>query len=155
MELKAFEEFVYIILVNASQTASHEEAQVTHTLLSDLSAFYKHMITDDDIVLLTEEINALRHYFGIQKIRYGKRFDIYIHDTADGEIFIERFAIINFVDNTFNSLLNRYECFFRIDISVVIKERTILLEITVDVKSEKEFYRKSFIKRGGRLCTSS
>ena len=81
------------------------------------------------------------------KNQYGKRFDIYIHDTADGEIFIERFAIINFVDNTFNSLLNKYEC-FRIDISVVIKERTYLTGITVDVKSEG-ILRKSFIKRGG------
>lgn len=155
MKSNAFKEFVYIILVNASQTASLEEAHVTKTLLSNLIGFYKHMIRDNENALLIEEIQALNHYFEIQKTRYGERFDTHISDTTEGDIFVEHFAIISFVDEILNNILSRYECFFQFNISFFTKGDTILTEISVDLKGKKELCGKSFTKRGGRLCINS
>lgn len=155
MDLSAFKEFVYIVLVNASQTASYEEAQVTHALLSNLNEFYKHMIKDDANVLLNEEIHALKHYVNIQKVRYGKRFDISIKEPADEDIYVGHFTIISFVDKTLNSLLNRYERFFLASVEFTDTEDAVLLEITVCIDGKKELSRKTFTKRGGRLCTDS
>lgn len=155
MKSNTFKEFVYIILVNASQTASLEEAHVTQALLSNLIGFYKHMIRDNENALLNEEIHALKHYFEIQKIRYGKRLDTHINNTAAGDIYVEHFAIISFVDEILNNILSRYEYFFRVNIIFSNKGDTILTEISVDLKGKKELYGKSFTKRGGRLCINS
>lgn len=155
MKLKAFEEFVYIILVNASQTAYHEEAHTTHTLLSNLNVFYKYMIKGDDSSMLNEEINTLKHYYNIQNARYGNRFKLSVNGCFEGDIFIDHASIITYIDDTLNSLLNRHEDFFWMNLSVVIKEQTILLELLVETVGKKEFHSKSLARRGGRLCTGS
>ena len=155
MEFKAFEEFVYIMLVNASQAAYHEEAHTTHTLLSNLNVFYKYMIKDDECSLLSEEMDALKHYYKIQNVRYGNRFEISINGCFEEDVFIDHASIIAFIDYTLVSLLNRHEDFFWMNLSIVIKESTILLEALVETEGKKEFHSKSFAKRGGRLCTNS
>lgn len=155
MRFTAFEEFVYIMLVNASQAAYHEEAHTTHTLLSSLNVFYKYMIKSDEHSLLNEEIDAIKSYYKMQNIRYGNRFEMCIDGCIEGDVFIDHASVIAFIDQILNSLLNRYEDFFWMNLSVITKANTILLEVKVETGGKKEFHSKSFAKQGGRLCTSS
>ncbi|MGI6777122.1 MAG: histidine kinase [Acetivibrionales bacterium] len=137
MKIKRFEEFTYIILVNASQVAYHEEAPVTHSLLSSFNEVYRYIIKKEDKVLLEDEISILKKYFNVQKIRYGNKFSVLINENlSDKAIYINHLSVIDFVDYVFNDTLGRCEGSIGFNITFYLEEAVAMdIEAQMDGKS--------------------
>lgn len=120
MKLRRFDEVTQMFVVNAGQMAYLENAPKTQMMLQMFCELLRYFYKDDTQVSLSKELEALRNYIDIQKIRYGERFDItYVNCSTFEDININHLIIIDFVDHILNNALVQYEGI--IDFTVEIK----------------------------------
>ncbi len=138
MKLRRFDEVTQMFVVNAGQMAYLENAPKTQMMLQMSCELLRYFYNGDTQVLLSKELEALRNYIEIQKIRYGNRFDItYVNCSEFEDINISHLSIIDFVDHIMNNALVQYEGI--IDFTVeIICSNGIFLRVVLKKDMKKE-----------------
>lgn len=148
MKQRRFDEFTQMFIVNASQMAYLEDAPKTQMMLQKFCELLRYFIKVDGQVLLSNEIEVLRNYVDIQKIRYGNRFDItYVNCSGFEDIYIKHLIILDFFDHILNNALVQYEKIIDFTIEIV-SGKDINLRITLKTDLEKEEFLRLLVEEG-------
>lgn len=141
MKLEKFDEFTYLILVNASQTAYIEDAQKTHSLLQQMNKLYRYLIRKENSAMLGDEMNALGIYLDIQASRYENRFHAMIQNSLTNQVVpVRHLCLLDFIDNILNTALAGYEDDFAIRIQLDMEER-ILFTAILESAGQKQLFQ--------------
>lgn len=148
MRQRRFDEVTQMFVVNAGQMAYLENAPKTQMMLQMFCELLRYFHKADAQVLLSKELEALRNYIDIQKLRYGNRFDItYVNCSGFDDININHLIIIDFVDHILNNALVQYEGF--IDFTVEIKfSDGIFLRVILKKDMKKEEFIMPLVEMG-------
>ncbi|MBC7959051.1 MAG: histidine kinase [Vallitaleaceae bacterium] len=148
MKQRRFDEFTQIFLVNASQMAYLEDAPSTQLMLQKFYELFRYFLRRDNQILLANEMDALKNYIDIQKIRYGNRFDInLLNHTEFDYIFINHLVIIDFFDQLLNNALVQYEKIIGFTVEVV-SDKDICLKVTLKTDSMVEEFFRVLVEEG-------
>ncbi len=148
MKQRRFDEVTQMFIVNAGQMAYLENAPKTQMMLQISCELLRYFYNGDTKVLLSKELEALRNYIEIQKIRYGNRFDItYVNYSDFEDININHLSIIDFVDHILNNALVQYEGI--IDFTVELKcSNGIFLKVILKKDMKKEEFLRPLAEMG-------
>ncbi len=148
MKLRRFDEVTQMFVVNAGQMAYLENAPKTQMMLQMSCELLRYFYNGDTQVLLSKELEALRNYIEILKIRYGNRFDVtYVNCSEFEDININHLSIIDFVDHILNNALVQYEGI--IDFTVEIKcSDGIFLRVILKKDMKKEEFLRPLAEMG-------
>lgn len=148
MKLRRFDEVTQMFVVNAGQMAYLENAPKTQMMLQMSCELLRYFYNGDTQVLLSKELEALRNYIEILKIRYGNRFDVtYVNCSEFEDININHLSIIDFVDHILNNALVQYEGI--IDFTVEIKcSYGIFLRVILKKDMKKEEFLRPLAEMG-------
>lgn len=137
-----------MFVVNAAQMAYLENAPKTQMMLQMFCELLRYFYKGDTQVLLSKELEALRNYIDIQKIRYGNRFDItYLNCSGFEDININHLSVIDFVDHILNNALVQYEGI--IALTVEIKDTNgIFLRVILKKDMKKEEFSRPLAEMG-------
>ena len=140
MKLNRFDEFIYLLLVNANQMAYLEDAPKTHSMLWQINELYRYMIRKCDTAMLGDELSALGIYMDIQSARYENRFTIKLHNSLiNNVVSIRHLCLLDFVDNIMNSALAGYEGYF--DIYLLLHmDGKIRMTATLETDKKKDVF---------------
>jgi len=108
MHLIRMHEFTSDVIVNAAQLAYVEDANGTNMLLLQLNEFYRYNIRDSNIATLYKEIDILKKYIAIQKMRAGDRFSVEVeNDFIYQSLYVQRMSLVGFVDKVLTELMEQ------------------------------------------------
>ena len=140
MELKNFDDFTYIFLINASQMAYIEDAKKTHIFLQRFNEFYRYMIREDKGSMLSGELKALQNYIDIQTTIHQGRFNITYENLLDNnDVYIKHLSLLEFLNSVLSNALNMYEGYFTIHIEIR-NNKHMYATIVLEVDSKKEIF---------------
>ena len=94
-----------------------------------------HLSMDRENVMITvqEEIEAVRSYALIQKLRFAKKFSIAYDIQKEAlHVSIPKFTLQPIVENSFTHAFDDAHRFVQIEVRVVLQEDTLLLEVAND-----------------------
>lgn len=148
MKLRRFDEVTQMFIVNAGQMAYLENAPKTQMMLQISCELLRYFYNGDTQVLLSKELDSLRNYIEILKIRYGNRFDInYVNFSEFEDININHLSIIDFVDHILNNALVQYEGI--IDFTAEIKcSDGIFFKVILKKDMKKEEFLRPLVEMG-------
>lgn len=95
--------FLFNVLNNMVSMARHKSDQLEPSLIR-LAGLMRYMLYESDAkkVLLTQEIDYLKNYIALQKLRFGEDVEIKVNLQCENEtLTIEPMLLIPFVENAF------------------------------------------------------
>ena len=125
--------FLFNSLNNLYSIAIKNDDQETASGLSKLSTMMRFMLdkSDKTIVKLNEEIQYLKSYIEMQKLRFLETDDINISFNTFGntnQFNLPPFLLINFIENAFKHGID-YKMPSNIDIILTVDENTLLFKV--------------------------
>lgn len=125
--------FLFNSLNNLYSIAIKNDDKETASGLSKLSTLMRFMLdkSDKKTVELDEEIEYLKSYVEMQKLRFLESDDIDVSFAVEGEthpFHVPPFLLINFVENAFKHGID-YKKTSKIDLKITVVENTLLFEI--------------------------
>lgn len=125
--------FLFNSLNNLYSIAIKNDDKETASGLSKLSTLMRFMLdkSDKTMVKVDEEIEYLKSYVEMQKLRFLESDDIDIFFTVEGEtnfFKVPPFLLINFVENAFKHGID-YKKASKIDIGITVDENILLFKI--------------------------
>ncbi len=136
--------FMFNVLNNLVSLARKKSDKMEPALLQ-LSALLRYMLYEGNHgkISLNQEINYLKGYIELQKLRFGD--DVEISFTLEGnpdDFELEPMLLIPFVENAFKHGMGTIEL-PKISISMVVKNKTLVFEVQNDVAPKGESKDKS------------
>jgi|GEM_PF-3341767 len=144
-------EFISDVIVNAAQLAYVEDANGTNMLLLQLNEFYRYNIRDSNIATLYKEIDILKKYIAIQKMRAGDRFSVEVeNDFVYQSLYVQRMSLVGFVDKILTELMEQslyvwLKIVIQLDPSIMVHlyQRTDKGEYDYKFKLDIELFEKN------------
>jgi len=134
MNIKRMQEFTGDFLVSTAQIAYVEEAHGAHMLLLQFNEFFRYYIREGSTAPLNKELEILKKYIMIQKMRVGDRFSIELENHAEyRSIHIRRMQMIAAIDKTLTEALKDQDRYVWIRIEIRTAED---LSAEIAVKTE-------------------
>lgn len=148
MDQKRMNEIIHVVLVSSTQLAYVEEAYGTLALLENTYEVFKYFTDDSKSVSLFTELEMLKRYIAIHKVRYGDRFSVNLsNESTYKSISISNLSVIDFFDSTLNALLEDNEMYIEIIIEL---ERAIdVIQVNLMVQTDK--MQSSYTKEIGYI----
>ena len=118
--------FMFNVLNNMVALARKQSDQLEPSLIK-LSSLMRYMLyeTDDDKVLLEKEVEYVKSYIDLQRLRFGKNVMVNVNmQDIDGGYEIEPMLLIPFVENAFKHGTGLIES-AQIDIEMVVKNNIL------------------------------
>jgi len=123
--------FLFNTLNAASQLAMIEGADKSSGFIENIAQLFRYNLKNiEDMVPLHDEIEYVKNYMQVLKIRFGSRIDFFLHiddDTVDTKI--PRITIQPIVENAFIHGLQSLERNGEIHLNVRSMEESILIEV--------------------------
>jgi len=132
--------FIFNMLNNIYSSAFKKSPETAQQILK-LSNFIEYSLYDSkkDKVLLEEELDYIRNYVELQKIRVGEKLDVAINifDDING-ILIPPMLLLPIIENCFKHGVNKSinPSWIRIDISTTDREITFKIENSIEKESQ-------------------
>jgi LytS/YehU family sensor histidine kinase len=117
--------------LNTIYSLAHKQSTQTEHAILKLSTIMRYMIyeSNEDKVLLSQELKYLQDYIDIQRLRLPKDINIdYRMSGFPGSLRIEPMLLVPFVENAFKHGISYTEDAF-IDIDIAIVDETLNLEV--------------------------
>ncbi|MGB3465451.1 MAG: sensor histidine kinase [Cyclobacteriaceae bacterium] len=118
--------------LNTIYSAALENSQKVPEMILSLSGLMRFMLyeTNDKQVLLEKEIEYIKNYIALQKLRIENRGHVKFDLSGNPEnLMIAPVLLISFVENAFKHSMNSLADDIRIDIALDIKENTIVFNV--------------------------
>lgn len=118
--------FMFNVLNNMVALARKQSDQLETSLIK-LSSLMRYMLyeTDDDKVLLEKEVEYVKSYIDLQRLRFGKNVAVNVDiQNVEGGYEIEPMLLIPFVENAFKHGTGLIEC-AQIDIEMSVKNNIL------------------------------
>ncbi|MCW3467554.1 sensor histidine kinase [Chitinophaga nivalis] len=131
--------------LNTIYSLAHKQSKQTEHAILKLSTIMRYMIyeSNEDKVMLSQELKYLQDYIDIQRLRLPD--DMNIHYRLAGEATrqqIEPMLLVPFVENAFKHGISYTEKSF-IDIAIAIEENTVQLKVA------NSHFKERVAERGG------
>ena len=130
LQAKINPHFLYNSL-NSIASLAHEDANKVEHMAISLSKFYRQSINpnDNSYSTIKEEMEMVKSYLDIEKIRFGDKLEFSINIDADENYLIPRFLIQPLVENAIKHGISKITT--KGIISINIQEKNKELEISV------------------------
>jgi len=140
MERKRVDEIICNFLINANQLAYIEEAHSTLMVLENLNDLLRYFIRDVQMVTLYDELEILKKYITIEKMRHGDRFSVYLNNGNENRAYyINHLSVIDFFDTVLYKALERFEHFIKFTLQIHTDD-VRRLKIILDTNDSKEIF---------------
>ncbi len=118
-----------------------KKSDETPEVIEKLSDILDYMLyrCDDTFVLLSKEIELIKNYLSLEKLRYGKRVNVNFSERIEQEVKIAPFLLLTFIENAFKHGVAQElkEAF------IIIKISADKNEIVFDIKNSNSFLKVS------------
>jgi two-component system, sensor histidine kinase YesM len=134
LEAQINSHFLYNTLESINSIAEIEEVESIATMSLSLGNMFRYSIkTQSELVSIEDELNHVKDYVAIQKIRFDNRFDMYIH-LPEGmtELKVLKLIMQPIIENALYHGLKYCNSGSYIKIQGFLKDSTIYLEICDD-----------------------
>lgn len=141
--------------LNSIYSLSLQKSDKTPETVVKLSDLMRYMIyeCDEDLVPLNKEIEFIRNYIEIEKMRYKADVRLTIEGETDG-IMIEPFLFISFIENGFKHAFDSAYSNAFIYITIKAEEEQITLSVVNNTRAELETQAKRIHGTGIRSSKS-
>lgn len=131
LEAQINSHFLFNTLESINSIAEIEEVPRVSTMSLALGNMFRYSIkTESELVSLSDELGHINDYLSIQRIRYPERFEINYHIPEDlRKKKVLKLILQPLVENALNHGFNRCSITGTIDISGVIKDNNIIIEV--------------------------
>lgn len=118
-----------------------KQSDKTPELILKLSDLMRYVLQEStaDVVPIEKEINYIRNYIDLEKIRYGNRFSVQVEVTGDtSQCFIAPLLLLPFIENAFKHSTTNQITGAWITIKLAVGNQKMVLEVANSFDSEAE-----------------
>lgn len=118
--------------LNSILSLCRENSEEARRVVLELSNYLRFSFSADEIVFLQEEIDHIKSYLYIQKVRFGNRLNINYNIENDLNFLISKNSLYNLIDNAVNHGILKKNIGGTITFMVIRHKEEIVIEIKDD-----------------------
>lgn len=143
--------------LNSILSLCRENSEEARRVVLELSSYLRFSFNEtDEIVFLHDEIEHIKSYLYIQKVRFGNRLNIDYNIDSDINFLVPKNSLYNLIDNAVNHGILRKDLGGTITLMVYTDKEKIVIKIKDDgIGMEKEQIKSLFYNNCGSLSISS
>lgn len=149
LNLQINNHFLFNTLNSIAGLAIEEDSFKTYRSIIDLSKMFRYNLrTSQEFVSIKDEIEYIKHYSALQKIRFGERLRVDVKGSQEASKFYIPFNTLQpIVENAFVHGFRNYEKDMVIQLDIVCKDQTIELSIKDNGQGITEEIKQLLLKK--------